>query len=415
MTKKQIFVLNSSHPEVDRLAAEFSRRGTLIHYVRRYAMQERLWERILQKSPGLSKLFKASALRKLPPGLESNDVIEAGVLYDFIATSLPKLPLGRSLRPLGRKIMNYRDRSLAQVGARLGTGAPLVVSNYSIASDLFAGVKSRGGQTVLNYPIAHHNYSKRLLEEEAEREPAFADSLAIQIPPRSLAARLDYECSMADKILVGSTFAASTFIHEGIPSERIITIPYGADMSRFHAPVQEHRIDDTFRVLFVGQIGQRKGITYLFRAYEKFMGKNTELVLAGNFSGAPSAFSPYLRLFRHVGQVPHIELPRLYRSADVFVFPTLIEGMGHVFLEAMACGVPVIVSPNGPSDIVRDGVDGFIVPIRDPDAIAEKLEVLRANKELRAQMGRAAAQRAIEYTWERYVTDAANAIESLVR
>ena len=86
----------------------------------------------------------------------------------------------------------------------------------------------------------------------------------------------------------------------------------------------------------------------------------------------------------------------------MFVFPTLIEGMPIVVLEAMASGLPVITTPNGPGDIVRDGVDGFVVPIRDPDAIVEKLEYLRAHPEHRREMGINARQRALEFSWAAY-------------
>jgi glycosyltransferase involved in cell wall biosynthesis len=100
--------------------------------------------------------------------------------------------------------------------------------------------------------------------------------------------------------------------------------------------------------------------------------------------------------------VPRVELREIYRQADVFVFPTLVEGMGIVVLEAMASGLPVITTPNGPGDIVRDGVDGFLVPPRDVDAIVERLERLRADPQLRQEMARNARIRAQEFTWDAY-------------
>ena len=96
------------------------------------------------------------------------------------------------------------------------------------------------------------------------------------------------------------------------------------------------------------------------------------------------------------------------------MLPTLIEGMGLVVLEAMACGLPVIVSPNGPGDIVRDGIDGFIVPIRDSKAIADKLELLRTDENLRQQMGLCARRRALEFTWDRYARAASDAVAQLI-
>jgi glycosyltransferase involved in cell wall biosynthesis len=103
----------------------------------------------------------------------------------------------------------------------------------------------------------------------------------------------------------------------------------------------------------------------------------------------------------------------LYRESDVFVFPTLLEGMPLVVLEAMACGLPVITTANGPGDIVRDGVDGFIVPARDADVISERLERLYRDPELRATMGRNASARAREFDWPAYTDRAFAALTSV--
>jgi len=92
------------------------------------------------------------------------------------------------------------------------------------------------------------------------------------------------------------------------------------------------------------------------------------------------------------------------------VFPSLIEGMPLVVLEAMACGVPVITTAHGPGDIVRDGVDGFLVPIRDSEAIVQRLEQLYRNPELRAQMGRNAREQALRNTWQTYAQRAADTV-----
>jgi len=215
---------------------------------------------------------------------------------------------------------------------------------------------------------------------------------------------LDAECGLADTILVGSTFTRDSFITEGLPSEKLTVLPYGADVNAFTPkPYSAPRSkNDEFRLLFVGQIGQRKGLSYLLRAYKAFRSPNTRLTLVGGIYGDGEGLIPYRQLFEHVPHMPKAELAEQYRRADVFVFPTLIEGLGIVVLEAMASGLPIITTPNGPGDIVRDGIDGYVVPIRDADAILEKLEFLRANPDLRREMGRNARKRALEYSWSNY-------------
>jgi glycosyltransferase involved in cell wall biosynthesis len=410
---RSVFVLNSSHPELDHLSAELSRRGLLQSYVRRYTMRNRGWERLLRQVPRASAFFAESSRRRIIEGLNPTDVIEAGVACDLLAAASAKLPLGQFSRPLKGRFLKLRDQAIVRLGTRLVAHASVAVANYTVALDLFKAVKTYGGQTILSYPTAHHAYFKAMMEEEAAREPAFADSLIGQAPAVSFA-KMDEECALANRILVGSSFALATFLSQGIPPEKLKVVTYGTDVATQFTPAESEQKSDIFRILFVGQLTQRKGISYLLRAYERIKGPGTELVLTGRIVGSADAYTPYRHLFRHIGQVAHSELPELFRSAAVFVLPTLIEGMPLVVLEAMACGIPVIVSPNGPGDIVRDGIDGFVVPVRDVNGIAEKLEMLRADPERRRQMGLSARQRALEFSWARYETQAADLVSELI-
>jgi len=101
------------------------------------------------------------------------------------------------------------------------------------------------------------------------------------------------------------------------------------------------------------------------------------------------------------GQVSRTEVRRHYEWADVFVFPTICDSFGIVQVEALAAGLPVITTAHAGS-VVRDGVDGFIVPIRDAAAIAEKMDRLAADPYLLKKMSFAAGDRAREFSWEKY-------------
>ena len=103
----------------------------------------------------------------------------------------------------------------------------------------------------------------------------------------------------------------------------------------------------------------------------------------------------------YVGQVPRSRVREEFERADVFVLPTLSESFALVHLEALACGVPVITTPNCGST-VRDGVEGFIVPIRDPAALADRVERILIDRALRDRLSQSARARAREFTWDRY-------------
>ena len=409
--KSGVLVVNYTAPELNHLAAALAQHGMLQQYIRPYANQHRTWESIVEHLPGFGRLYtKTFGRRVMPRGFTRNDIHEAAVWQDIVRAGALHFG-GSQAKALAEQLHWSIQQRIAEVASRYVQTAKVVVGSYQVSHKAFARAS---GVKVLNYPIAHHRYIQRFVAEEREMEPSFAATL----PDWSRAPvwqepELDAECELADWILVGSQFARNAFIEEGLPAEKVIAIPYGADLERFspEQPGAEQR--KTFKALFVGSIVQRKGVSYLLRAYQRFKGPNTELVLVGNHPDDSSPFVPFRDSFKHIPHVSQTDLPQIYRSADVFVFPSLLEGMGLVVLEAMASGLPVITTPNGPGDLVRDGVDGFVVPIRNVDAIVEKLEYLRAHPEERLRMGQNARERAKMFTWEHYRATVTNFIGSL--
>jgi glycosyltransferase involved in cell wall biosynthesis len=155
-------------------------------------------------------------------------------------------------------------------------------------------------------------------------------------------------------------------------------------------------------VLFVGAVGLLKGCHYLAEASRLLGDRNVrcDVRMIGN-APADIICDPLFAGPHYVGSVPRAQIRREFLAADVFVFPSLCEGFALVHLEAMASGVPVVTTPNCGS-IVRDGVDGIIVPVRDAAALADATEHIITDRALRARMSENARQRAQEFTWQRY-------------
>ncbi len=156
------------------------------------------------------------------------------------------------------------------------------------------------------------------------------------------------------------------------------------------------------RILFVGTVGLRKGSHYLAAATRELRSRKVpcEVRVAGPVLSR-LARAQIFEGPRYLGQVPRAKVREEFLRADVFVLPTLSDGSALVHLEALACGVPVITTPNCGS-IVRDGIDGFLVPIRDVKALTEKIELLVTDRRLRKRMSENARARAREYSWDRY-------------
>jgi glycosyltransferase involved in cell wall biosynthesis len=400
---RRVFVVNTGFSELDNLAAALAGAGLLSRYVRPYVNKGRGWERFLGSLPGAGDLHRRTFGRRLlPSGLSPEAVHEAGRIADFAVAIASRCLTAARLRPVRDGISRARMTALGRAGERLFGDEAAVVAGWGCAEPSFRKAKSGGSLRVLNYPLAHHRFTRRLLLEEADREPQFAPTLNSHDFAPWLERRFEREIAAADKILLGSSFARDSFVSEAVPVEKLTVVPYGVDTALYEPPPPAAGPRDQLRILFVGQIGQRKGISYLLRAYERFRRNGASLTMIGRIQGPPGALGAYRELFTHFDHMPRSQLSERYRMADVFVFPTVVDGMGLVVLEAMASGLPVICTANGPGDIVRDGVDGFIVPIRNVDAIVEKLEHLHANPQLRAWMGQNARQRALQFTWEAY-------------
>lgn len=204
------------------------------------------------------------------------------------------------------------------------------------------------------------------------------------------------EYEEADFILCPSGFARQSFLDRGFEPERIITSPYGFDWPDAGEPVEPTgHPDDRFVVLYVGTISVRKGLRYLMKAFGRLKHPRKELWIVGpqgSESGLAGVTIPENVVFK--GVIKGRDLSRAYRQASVFVLPTIEDGFGLVLCEALAQGCLVIATENcGGPDLIREGEEGFIVPIRDPGAIQEKLEMVADDPGRLAAMKEAAFAR----------------------
>lgn len=194
-------------------------------------------------------------------------------------------------------------------------------------------------------------------------------------------------------------------------ADRYRIIPNGIDYPHFASevpPIPKY-IDGKRNILFVGRQEKRKGLPYLLEAYARLKRERPDirLIVVGPDGGIRPACERYVR--RHqledvvfTGFVPYEELPRYYKTADVYCAPsTGHESFGIVLLEAMAAGTPIIASDiGGFADVLEDGVEGLLVPPRDAQALATAMDRLLSDAALREQMGRAGTVRAEPYGWE---------------
>ena len=258
----------------------------------------------------------------------------------------------------------------------------------AVADRVIAFAKA-GGARVLGHPVCAHPETVAALVGRAHAELGLDPAGAVPVGMERRLAEID----SCDRLVVDSSFVARSFEEAGVRTERIAIVSPAVDRRRFHPRGASERNRNTFRVLCVGTITPRKGQRLLLRAWGQLKLPHAELVLIGPPGRhAEAVLRGFEGRFTHHPRVPNAALRKLLVSASVFVLPSVEDGFAQAPLEAMACGVPVIVTRNvGMADLLTHGRDGFVVPAFDVDRLAERLETLYRDGALADAMGEEAS------------------------
>ncbi|WP_414548667.1 glycosyltransferase family 4 protein [Anabaena sp. CCY 0017] len=330
-------------------------------------------------------------------------------------THFPVNPLGYSRwskRLLATPVLRRRH-DLAVLLSDLRFDHQVSKQLQSQPCDLIMGV---AGQTNLSFKTAKakgaktwlyclNNYLPFMQQQIQQEMKSLNDPTVATMNPMMLH-RFSGECQQADLIVVLSEVAKQSFVKAGFASEKVAVLTPFVDTNRFR-PIP--KTDSVFRVLYVGTIEPRKGITYLVDAFLKANIPESELLIVGGTS------TRALRIFMEKTLNKHSQIKQefwdfssadpteIFGKSSVLVLPSVEDGFGLVALEAMACGLPVIVTSQcGAADVVDNGVNGFVVPPRDSQTMADKLVYLAENTAKCLEMGKSARNVAEAQTQARY-------------
>lgn len=248
-------------------------------------------------------------------------------------------------------------------------------------------VQQRGGLYVCDRGSSHIVEQDQLLREEFERQGQSFVGIDPWVIEREQA-----EYDQADLITVPSEFVRQTFLAQGVSAEKIAKVPYGVHLQQFEKIAEPP--PDYFDVVFAGNAPFRKGLPDLLQAFSDFKHPRKRLTIVGNVAGEMGKYLARHHVSDSVVFTGHCPLPRLkeiFSRSHVMVLPSIEEGLALVMAMALACGCPVIASEHtGARDLFDDGEQGFVIPIRSPSAITERLETFVDKPELRARMSEAA-------------------------
>jgi glycosyltransferase involved in cell wall biosynthesis len=336
---------------------------------------------------GISKRYRPD----LPSRLTADNKLGFGAGY-----------LRRKLlqRPSLDQVMGgHMGRVAASIANR--RGCHLLAASYSAAT-AFQALRP-GLKRVLFQVHPHPRFLRSLYLTTMEKDPDYAGltNEAESTVSELELANWEQESALADHILCASHFTRRTLEGVGIASEKISVVPYGVQTQMFQFGHPSG--DGPLKVLFVGQKVARKGLRTLLRVWKELQPANAQLVLAGGHVRDESVLRGFEDQFIETPRISNAELVRLFQQADLFVLPSLAEGFGHVYLEALSCGVPIICTDNGGgADIIQHGENGWVIPAADPAALADCLSWALSHRRYLREMREAARALAENYSWSRF-------------
>ncbi len=390
-----------SHPggqHSERLAVALDRAGLLKRFVTGVHWNSQgLLGRALGRLPGRhAKLLAQRFTRRAFPGLPRERIATRPLAEGAYLLATRWLAGRRQAeRLVGWRNLIF-DRSVARSLQRERQAG--VICFDTCALKTFRAARRLGIRTILDVSIAPLAAVRECYRREAGLWPEFADSLPRDLSPEYFAREAE-ELQLADCVLAPSAFVRRVVEDLGVPPSRIADVPFGVDLQTF-VP-RPRNSQDTFRVLFVGKLTQRKGLAQLLEAFRRLRLPGAQLELVGSLVGSGRWIPRYQDIFEWRPEAKHAELAERYHQADVFVLPSLHEGSALVTYEALASGLPVIATPETGS-VVRNGVEGFLVPAGEIEPLAERLLELFQDPGKRREMGARARRRAEEFSWDAY-------------
>ncbi|WP_285538121.1 glycosyltransferase family 4 protein [Brucella sp. NBRC 12950] len=354
------------------------------------------WPRMLNKLPGE---MLPTAVRRLvgrkPGGIPQEKM-----------TTFPTFGLYSAIKRLAHETgPKSTDNAIwagktfgALVAARGFHGAHGLYAFSGEALELLTVARNQGLWTAVEQMIAPRPVVDRLAAEESLLHPGWQSPENDDSSSSEFAARERAEWRIADAVICPSQFVADHVIQAGCEPHKVVVVPYGVD-DRFKIPPRQ-REPGPLRVLTVGAVGLRKGSPYVGAVAQSLAGKMV-FRMVGPIDVRPQARETLEQCVELTGPIPRSEMRAQFEWADVFFLPSLCEGSATVCYEALASGIPVICTENTGS-VVRHGIDGYIVPIRDVHETILRLQQISDSPAMLAALSIKARERARDFTVERY-------------
>jgi starch synthase len=342
----------------------------------------------------LKKLVKKELEKRYYEDVDGN-FVEQFPFFEILREGLDRL-----LKGYKNELGVYMGNQIHDwyVAKQMDEYKPDVIVGYEASSlRSFKRAKDLNVVTVLDLAQVHYKFLDEVRRKYLEYDKTFDNKISGKVNRVK-----EEELKCADYIITLSEFVKGTLTSHGISENKIYLANLGFAPEKFRLK-ETYRRDGTFKILYVGAIIKRKGIRILLEAYSRSNLKNSELILIGGMTKENHFLKEYEGMYKHIPYLSHEQLVSYYQDADLFVFPSYLDSWGMVVIEAMACGTPVVVSENtGSKEVVVNGMNGFIVPVEDVEALKEKILFFYNNRRKLEYFGRNSRRQVEKYTWTNY-------------
>lgn len=346
--------------------------------------------------------------------LSDHEVVQFCVISGYIEAFLARFPACKKLYTVWQQWTADRfGKKAAKLAMKSRVDA--VIMYDTNAKKCFEILKRKAPEIKCILDVSHINRQYQQEKIFNEYQGDFVKECREYRFPKWFLRKTESENNNTDYFVVPSGFVAESLAYSGIPFNKMFIVSYGSNFEN----VQKKRKtggDKKLIFLFVGKVSYAKGVTYLLDAFHKIAIDNAELRLVGAVDKSQEFYKRNCgkKNIVFVGQLLHSQVMEELQKADVFVLPSLMEGMSLAGLEAMNCGLPIICTKNSGLDQFVTKKNGFIIDAKDTEQLYWKIQWFIKNRDLIGEMGDNAYETSKECSWEKYGKAYINMIESIL-